>query len=522
MKLVTASQMRELDRRTIEEVGVPGVVLMENAGLGALRHLERRYRDAFPGPVLVVAGRGNNGGDGYVMARHLHNRGWQVTTVVLARSEAVGGDAAINLKALRNCGGAVRFAADEAALAEILGGCATAALVVDALLGTGLNNEVGGLYAQAIDWVNEQRAPVLAVDIPSGVDADSGKILGRAVRADLTVTFAYAKVGHHCHPAVERVGSLETVDIGIPPRLEALVPLNHQLLTGKAVARLLPERPETGHKGTFGHLLVVAGSRGKSGAAVMTAEGGLRIGAGLVTAACPEGIHGVLETKLTEAMTEPLLEVDGRFGLASLKQMAELWTDKQALALGPGIGQGAELHALVPRLVQECPLPMVIDADGLNALARDVGPLAGRAEAGTVLTPHPGEMARLVGRSIADVEADRVETARSFAALCGAVVLLKGARTVVASPDGQVAINGSGNPGMASGGMGDVLTGVIGGLLAQGLSPWDATCVGAHIHGLAADSLTGRLGRAGMLAGDVLAELPAAREQLEQLRRASC
>lgn len=514
MKLLTADEMRELDRRTIEEIGIPGVVLMENAGRGAAELLCRRFAGLRPGPVLILAGKGNNGGDGYVIARHLLNRGWRVRTVVLADEGQIGGDAAINLRALLRSGGEVIFAAAGAQLSRVLRQVRDSRLVVDALFGTGLASEIGGHAASAIDWINAAGVPVLAVDIPSGVDATSGRILGRAVRADLTVTFALAKLGHVLHPGAGHCGELEVVDIGIPAALLAKTSDRHLLVDAAVAGSLLPARPATGHKGTFGHLLVVAGSRGKAGAAAMTAEGGLRSGAGLVTVACPADIQATLATRLTEAMTEPVADIDGALSLQALATLTGLAEGKSALALGPGLGPQAETFALVRRLVRETSLPLVLDADGINGIAGHSALLRSRPAARTVLTPHPGEMARLTGRSIAEVEADRIGVAREFARQHRVVLVLKGARTVIALPDGRVRLNGSGNPGLASGGMGDVLTGLIGGLLAQGLSAADAAVLGAYLHGRAADRLLPAMGNAGMIAGDLLRELPATRKEL--------
>jgi len=519
MKLLTAEEMRELDRRTIEEIGVPGVVLMENAGRGAADLLCRRFSDLWPGPALILAGKGNNGGDGYVIARYLLDRGWRVRTVVLADEARIEGDAAIHLRALQCSGGDVIFAADAERLSRVLRQARASRLVVDALFGTGLASEVGGCHAAAIDWINAAGMPVLAVDIPSGVDASSGRILGRAVRADLTVAFASAKLGHVLHPGAGLCGDLEVVDIGIPAFLLARTPDRHLLVEAGDVSRLLPARPATGHKGTFGHLLVVAGSTGKTGAAAMTAEGGLRSGAGLVTVACPFGIQTVLAVKLTEAMTESVADIDGTLSLQALASLTRLAEGKSAIALGPGLGQHQETFALVRRLIRETTLPMVLDADGINGIAGQPELLRSRPAACTVLTPHPGEMARLIGRSIAEVEADRVGVAREFARRHRVVLVLKGARSVVALPDGRVRLNGSGNPGLASGGMGDVLTGLIGGLLAQGLSAADAAVLGVFLHGRAADRLLSSMGNAGMIAGDLLRELPVTRKELAGMVR---
>jgi ADP-dependent NAD(P)H-hydrate dehydratase / NAD(P)H-hydrate epimerase len=515
MKLLTAAEMRELDRQTIEVIGLPGVVLMENAGRSAAEAIEGSFASCRPGPVLVLAGKGNNGGDGFVVARHLLNRGWQVVTLVLAAEEEVAGDAAIQLQVLLRGGGEVHFARTGEELAAFLAD-QRPHLLVDALLGTGLNSAVRGLMAEAIDWLNGCALPVVSLDIPSGVDATSGRVLGRGVRADLTVTFAVAKVGHATGPGAGLVGTLLTVDIGIPCALSSRVADLHLLVDAGVARPLLPLRPASGHKGTFGHLLVVAGSPGKSGAAAMTAEGGLRAGAGLVTAACPASIQEVLAVKLTEVMTVSLPDRSGLLGPEALLPIEGLWLDKKALALGPGLGMTEGVAELVRALVRRCPIPLVLDADGLNAIADDPSLLLERHGPPAILTPHPGEMARLTGDSVARIEEDRVEAARAFARQYRVVLVLKGAHTVTAYPDGRVRINSTGHPGMASGGTGDVLTGIIGGLLAQGLCPEDAATLGVFLHGLAGDRLRDRLGEAGMTATDLLRELPAARNQLIQ------
>ena len=514
MKLLTAAQMQELDRRTIEEVGLPGVVLMENAGRGVVESLCARFFSVRPGPVVVVAGKGNNGGDGYVVARDLLRRGWTVRTVVLADRVAVKGDAAVHLGALLQSGGEVFFAPDAQTLTAILSGMDLPRLVVDALFGTGLSSKVDGHHAEAIAWINRTGAKVVAVDIPSGIDAGSGRILGCAVSADLTVTFALAKVGHAVYPGAGCAGDLVVLDIGIPRCLSENVGDDHLLVEAAEAALLCPRRPAGGHKGTFGHLLVIAGETGKSGAAVMSAEAGLRSGAGLVTVACPAPVHSVLEVKLTEAMTVPLPAIDGALSLQALAQVRALWVGKSAVAAGPGLGRSAETVALVRRLVAECPLPLILDADALNAVSEGPEILLARAPGTTVLTPHPGEMARLAGSDIQAVEEDRLGVARDFACRYQVVLVLKGARTVIALPDGRIRVNGSGNPGLASGGMGDVLTGLIGGLLAQGLSPADAAVLGTFLHGRAADRLSRTQGDAGLLATDLVRELPATRREL--------
>lgn len=516
MKLLTAAQMREADRQAIEDIGLPGALLMENAGRAAAAVLQQRFGDSFPGPVLVLTGKGNNGGDGYVLARTLHHAGWQVRTLVLAAAESISGDAALHLKFLLGCGGAVEFVSEASALEAALARPMGVRIAVDALLGTGLASAVQGLYARAIDWLNEGTAPILALDIASGVDATSGQILGRAVQASATVSFAAAKLGQVLYPGAACCGTLDVVDIGLPLALSLPATERHTFVDARTAARLLPSRPVTGHKGTFGHLLVVGGCRGKSGALALCAAGGLRSGAGLITAAGPASLLSVLTQQLLEVMTAPLAEVDGHLSLQALPVLQQLWQDKAALALGPGLGEADEARALARRLLVDCPLPLVLDADGLNALGAQPELLQERAGRATVLTPHPGEMARLCGCSIAEVEADRVAVARSFATRYQIVLVLKGARSLIATPQGEIFVNGSGNPALASGGSGDVLTGLIGGLLAQGLPATAASVLGVYLHGLAAERLSRQMGEAGLAASELARELPAARHELTQ------
>lgn len=515
MKLISAEQMQQADRQAIEQLGIPGAVLMETAGRAAAELLCREFSDLFPGPILVMAGKGNNGGDGYVMARVLLERGWQVQTLVLAEAGSISGDAALMLSILQRLNNDICFIDNADALTQGFS-AANPALLVDALLGTGLTSTVRGLYAEAIELINDSKLPVMAVDIPSGVDGSSGRVLGSAVDADLTVTFDHGKIGHGSWPGAARVGRLEVVEIGIPAVCHGSEGPECRLLDVIDAAGLLPARSASGHKGSFGHLLVVAGSTGKTGAATLAGEAGVRSGCGLITVACPSSVHDILELKLTEAMTAPLSESDGCLSETCWPELQLLLEGRQALAIGPGLGQGDELGRLVRRLLVECDLPVVADADALNALAGHAETLFEREGGATVLTPHPGEMARLTGLSVAEIEADRFRIAREFAGEFGVVLVLKGARTLIAAPDGRVSINGCGNVGLASGGSGDVLTGLIGGLLAQGMDAYDAAGLGCFLHGMAADRLAAVQGCAGLKASDLLAEIPVARKQLTQ------
>ena len=514
MKVLTAAQMQDLDRAAIQEIGIPGVVLMENAGRGMAMQILDRFAELKPGPVLVLAGKGNNGGDGYVIARHLREQGWQADTLVLAGRPAISGDAEVNLKILEACGGQVAFAPDDASLEECLAAVQQPRLLVDALFGTGLTKPATGHYERAIDWINGQPARVAAVDIPSGINASSGEILGTCVSADLTVTFAFPKIGLVSYPGAGHVGELVTVDIGIPRQLHQKVGDDCLLVDENVARELLPARPADGHKGTFGHLAVVAGSIGKTGAAVMSSEAALRGGCGLVTLACPAELQPVVAGKLTEVMTIPLADEGGEVSVKALPALLAFLEGKQALAIGPGLGLGAGAADLIRRLLRNCPLPVVIDADALSALVGNLDVLEQRRNVATILTPHPGEMARLVDLTIQQVQDDRISAARGFAVRYGVVVVLKGARTVTAFPDGRLRINASGHAGMASGGMGDVLTGLIGSFLAQGLEAGKAAALGVYLHGVSGDRLASVYGNAGLLASDLLAALPAARRVL--------
>ena len=508
MKLVTASMMRELDRRAIQDLGIPSLVLMENAGRTTYQILRREFPE-LQGEVAVVAGRGNNGGDGFVVARYLANAGIPVAVFLLGKREQVSGDARVNLEILAHLGIAVAEVLTEADLNPMIHRLAKAGLIVDALLGTGLNSPVTGLMAAVIERLNHLRAPVLAVDIPTGLSADTGEVLGAALKARVTVTYGWPKLGQVLPPGRDYVGRLWQVDIGIPPILARETPF--ELAEAREMRALLPGRPGGSHKGNFGHLLVVAGSEGKTGAAALAAEAALRAGAGLVTLGVPASLNDILEAKLTEAMTLPLPEAAARaLGAAAWSPIQEFLNEKNGkstLALGPGIGTHPETRELVARLVRNLAGPMVIDADGINNLAADTACLKDAAGP-RILTPHPGEMARLLGLTTPEVQARRLDVARDTAAKFGITLVLKGAQTVVAAPDGRAWLNSTGNPALASGGTGDVLTGIISGFLAQGLAPWDAARLGVYLHGLAADFFVSRHGQRGMIAGDLLAVWP--------------
>jgi len=519
--VLTAAEMRDADRRTIEEVGLPGSVLMENAGAAVAREIRTR----FPGArrPVVLCGKGNNGGDGFVVARHLADL--EPAVFLLGARADVHGDARIHLGAYERSGGTVREVGNEAAWAAARPVALGADLLVDALLGTGLNQEPSGLVGQAIRDLAERpdpmQSPLVAVDIPSGLSSDNGETPWTALAAALTVTFAAPKYGHVLPPACDRVGELVVADIGIPRSLVEGARL--WLLEAADAARAFPPRARGAHKGTFGHVLVVAGSVGKTGAAVLAATAALRTGAGLVTVATPAPALPMVAGARAEAMTEPLsVDGGGVLDAAAATRALALAKERDAVVLGPGLGQEAGTRAFVRELVRRCAAPLLVDADGLNALApsaKDKGATdALRRSSPIVVTPHPGEMARLVSSSVAEVQRRRLETARAFAMETGAVVLLKGHRTIVAHADGRAAVNPTGNPGMATGGTGDALSGIIGALLARGCDAWTAATAGAYLHGLAGDQAAARLGQESLMAGDVVSHLPRAFRVLERAR----
>jgi NAD(P)H-hydrate epimerase len=521
--VLTAAQMRDADRRTIEEIGLGAAVLMENAGSAVARAIRARYPAARR--PIVLCGKGNNGGDGFVIARRLLDLAPSVF-LVGARAD-VRGEARLHMGALERSGGSLVEVTGEPAWAELRKAAATADVAVDALLGTGLHQAPSGAVAQAIavlrDLRRERGIPVVAVDIPSGVPSDGGEVGWDAVEADLTVTFAAPKYGHVLPPACDLIGTLVVTDIGIAPAVIAQTAPSLWLAQEDDVAKAYPPREARAHKGTFGHVLVAAGAVGKSGAAILSATGALVSGAGLVTVATPAPALPLVAQGRPEIMTEPLpVTASGALDREASSRAAALAKSRDALVIGPGLGQEPPSRDFVRDLLRAHAGPVVVDADGLNALAAsDRVPRATdalRREAPAIVTPHPGEMARLAGASTAEVQRRRLETARAFAVETGAVVVLKGQRTIVARPDGAACVNPTGNPGMATGGTGDVLSGILGALLARGLDGWTAAVAGVYLHGAAGDDAARRRGEESLVASDLLDSIP---EVLRHLRPAA-
>lgn len=512
MKVLGAAQMREVDRRT-EELGIPGLILMENAGQRVVEFLERAYAPLSERRIAVFCGKGNNGGDGLVIARQLYTRVRPASLdVVLAADPAeFKGDAAENFRMLVACGCPYSR--------EIAAGMRMADLVIDALLGTGVRGPATGVALELIREINTgfPLASVVAVDIPSGLPSDAGLEAGEYVRAQHTVTFTAPKVSQAIPPYCDATGALHVVAIGSPRSLYEDDPSIYlSLVQPEQLASLFTPRARGAHKGDFGHVLVIGGSRGKTGAAAMAGMAALRAGAGLATVATAESAVAVVAAHAPELMTEPLAETaGGGISLESLTsgRLAALLAGKDVVALGPGLGTNPETVELVRRLVAECALPMVVDADALNALAGTE--FRGRA---LTLTPHPGEMSRLAGAMTEQIQTDRLGAARRFSTERGVTLVLKGQRTLLAFPDGRVWINPSGTPAMASGGSGDILTGLIAGLVAQFPADRDrAIAAAVYLHGRAAELGAMEFGEKSLLATDMLEYLPEAMDECARL-----
>ena len=513
MKIATAHEMREIDKATIEWFGLPGVALMENAG----RAVAEKAVDILGEPrgkiVFIVCGGGNNGGDGYVAARWLHNCGVRVKLFLAVDRAMVQGDALIHLETVLRMGVECFEITEPRGMEKARIAAAFADLVIDALLGTGFHGELSEPYRDSIDLINGAGRKVLSVDIPSGVEADAGMIREKAVRAFCTVTFGLPKPGLLLYPGAEYAGKIEVAPIGIPSELLTAASIRQTLVTAEYATSLLPRRSPDSHKGSFGQVLVLGGSRGMSGAVFLATQGALRTGAGLVTAAVPAAIGAVMEMKTTEAMTLELPEtLAGGLGADAVKLVHDASAQASAILIGPGLGRHEDTLEAVRELLKMVDRPLVLDADALFALAGHMDLLAS-SDALAVLTPHPGEMARLTGLSVRQIQSDRIGVARRSAMDWGNIVVLKGPHTIVAFPDGEIFVNPTGNSGMATGGMGDVLAGMIAALIAQGLSSHDAAVLGVYLHGLAGDRVAADR-PSGMTALDLAEQIPAAMRSL--------
>lgn len=533
MKALTAAEMREVDRLTTERFAIPGHQLMESAGTSVADALLEKYEERSgkaPGRVCVLCGKGNNGGDGFVVARLLKNRVGQVKVFLFADPGELRGDAATNYERWRALGEGVTLVREERDWEKAWGAVAGSDLLVDALLGTGIRGGAGGLLAQVIENVNrfsqDARAAwpalIVAVDTPSGLPSDGESAAGPVLRAHLTVTFTAPKIGQLVSPDAAACGALLVREIGTPGALVEQVGRGKLRWAGPEEFSELPlQRPADSHKGLYGHVLIVAGSVGKTGAAVLCGQAALRGGAGLVTVATPQPALDTIAAAHAEYMTEALpATTSGTIASEAVRLggFATLMHGMTALGIGPGIGTHAETQEFVRSVVAHADLPIVLDADGLNAFAGQAETLANRKSPHLVLTPHPGEMARLCGMTTPQVQADRVRIAAEFAGKWNAVVLLKGFHTVVAAPNGDIFVNTTGNPGLAKGGSGDVLTGLLAALIAQfgAADLYRVVALGAYLHGRAAELVSARGDESGTLAGEVVLAVPFARRKLLQ------
>ena len=521
MRVLNAAQMRDADRQTIDEIGIPSMVLMENAGRQVVAALEAAYDDLADKHVAILCGPGNNGGDGFVVARTLHQRGVDVSVFVIATMAAIKGDARLNLEILGRLGLTVVEISDEQAWDLHFSEISQCDLIVDAIFGTGLKSPLGGMLETVAADVNASSIAVVAVDLPTGLSADHAEPIGECIRAAMTVTLAAPKLPLVLPPGEALAGTIVVADIGIPPEvLDGLAGPRLELLTRERMREILQPRESDSHKGDYGHVLVVAGSQGKSGAAHLAAVGALRSGAGLVSVAAPRNAQPILAAMGPEYMTVPLDDnAQGTVAASAVERVLEL--EQDVIAVGPGLGQSPDVTLFVQELVDRSESPLVLDADALNALASDPDRLqsGGEGARSIVITPHPGEMARLLNTSVEEVQANRLDVARDFAVQHQIYVVLKGYRTLIATPEGRVFINPLGNPGMATGGTGDVLTGVLAAWLAQLLDAEAACKIAVYLHALAGDLTEADEGEVAMTAGDLAAHLGDAVLELTARRR---
>lgn len=519
MRILNATQMREADRRTIEEIGIASLVLMENAGRQVVAAIEASFPELASQRVAIVCGRGNNGGDGFVVARTLQQRGVDVAVFLLGRVAEIKGDARTNLEILGRLNATVVEITQEQEWELHFSEISACDLIVDAIFGTGLSQPLSGMLETVVADINGAGIPVVSIDLPSGLSADTHELIGDSIDATLTVTLGAPKLPLVLPPGDTRAGDLVVADIGIPNDIiEELDGPRIEILTREQMRAVVQPRAREAHKGDFGRVLIVAGSLGKSGAAHLAARGALRSGAGLVTVATPRSVVSIIAALGAEYMTEPLTETpEGTVDYGAVDRVLDLTA--HVIAVGPGLGSGPSTTAFMHALIERSGAPLIIDADGLNAFASEPDRLRGRDDLDVIITPHPGEMARLLGTTTADVQRDRIEAARTFATTHRVHVVLKGHRTVIALPDGDVFINLTGNPGMATGGTGDVLTGVIAGWFSQLLDAEGACTLGVYLHGAAGDLAEADEGEVAMTAVDVAEHLGDAVLELTAMRR---
>ncbi len=509
MKVVTPEQMRKLDKIAMEQYGIPGVVLMENAG----RRIAKEAVKLSGGggkPMVLIAGKGNNGGDVMVAARHLFNRGCPVKVFALKELTHMKGDAGLNAAILIKMDIPVHVISSAADLASFHQALEGNPIVIDGMFGTGFRGGLTDTILSIVRAVNKSRCSVISVDIPSGVDGETGQIRSGCVMADVTVTFGFPKTGLLQYPGAKAVGHLIVADISIPRNIETGPGPGIVLLTEELVSKIIPRREPDAHKGSCGKVAIIGGSEGMSGAVVLCTLGSLKSGAGLVKAGLPGMVNYVLENCVTEAISVPL----GKGACLGLQEgakdrLTEMLSWADAVAVGPGMGVKDSSMEFLEYLLTKAETPLVLDADALNCISHNIE-LLGKVTAPVIITPHPGEMSRLTGMETKEIQYDRLNVAKTFAEKWGVIIVLKGANSVIAHPSGDIYINTSGNPGMASGGMGDVLTGIIASFMAQGAAPVEAACAAVYTHGRAGDALAGERGTQGIMATDLADYIPGA------------
>ncbi len=509
--VVTAEEMAAIDRTTIDKIGIPGMVLMENAGRKVTKVATQMLGEVREKRVDIVCGKGNNGGDGYVIARYLSNSGALVRVLLTAEPSEIKGDAGRNLAILGQLGIPIETQAVEKSGDQF----GDADLIIDALLGTGVTGPLKQPLSQLVESMNAASAPILSVDLPTGMVANTGAVPGACIHACNTVTIGHLKRGLLFSPGRECAGKIHVADIGFPTRVSSESGVRCFRATEGYVGSILPKRPLDTFKNRRGQVLLLAGSVGMTGAAALAAEAVLRAGAGLAMLGVPQSLNPIVEQKLTEVMTLPLAETEQHsLSFAAIDQLSERLEWADVLAVGPGITTHADSTKLVSWLLENYKKPLVLDADALNCLTKDIGLLKQRT-GNCVITPHPGELSRLLKTPVKDILDDSIEAARRAANDLDVVVVLKGGPTVTASPQGEIVVNSTGNPGMATAGTGDVLTGVIAGLAAQGMNLFEAAVAGVYLHGLSGDICRKLDGEPGLLAGDILNNLPLALQHFE-------
>lgn len=502
MRIVNNSEMKALDKIAIEEYKIPGIILMENAGITVAKEVMASLKNKNNKNVAVFCGLGNNGGDGLVAARHLMNLDIRVDIYIIGNPEFYKGDAKINYDILTSIEASIFVIENQRDLNKLEDIIDKYAVLIDGIFGTGLHRCIEGIEKNVISIMNNSKKEIISIDIPSGISGDDGQVYGIAVKAHKTIVFQLPKIGNILYPGREYCGKLFIRKIGIPTKAIDEMPENIRLVTERMLQGNLPKRNPDTHKGTYGKALIIGGSIGMSGAVILASKGALKTGAGIVKAVIPEDINDIVENQFIEGITIPIKD-------SWYKDPSQFLSlqEEDALAIGPGGGKGQDFKNLLSYVIRNTSIPMVIDADGLNLLAEDMSILKA-LKAPCILTPHPGEMARMTGLSIEEINSNRIKITRDFSRRWRVITLLKGATTIISDESGRAYINNTGNPGMATAGSGDVLTGMITGLLAQGISPLTAAITGAYLHGRAGDRAAKKYGQYSLLAGDILQQIP--------------